>query len=250
MKNNGVIARFVKVGLFMLAFVWLSACSVSRQAAQPLEQPVVGADAKKTGWYRISFEMVWPENQEPSWYMDTLLAHRVIAPVLERYRRDIKLWRFHRRANRDAAGHRFSFIFYATGNTAAYINSAVQNQEPLQKLWSDDRLVRVDYDDPLRNPKPNVEDTSDTHWPLIVQKTWPSFIMGASEMWLGLIREIAEQLQKDEQFDDDALYREVQGQLSRYWREDGQHPFLHHLNALFGYEEMIVVDRNGKAMRF
>lgn len=250
MKNSSSAWRG-KVVLLIMALVFLSACSASRQPAMPVEVPISSGDAKKIGWYRISFEITWPEKQEPSWYMDALLAHRVVAPVLQRYRRDIQLWRFHRRANRDAAGHRFSVIFYTSGISAGQINAAVKTQAPLQTLLADGQLVRVEYDNPQRNDKPNVEDASDSHWPLMIQRTWPSYMMGASEMWLGLIREIAAELHKDAKWDDDAaLYREIQQRLSSYWREEGQHPFLHHLNALFGYEEMIVVDKNGKAMRF
>ena len=82
----------------------------------------------------------------------------------------------------------------------------------------------------------------------MVQKTWPSFIMGASEMWLGLVDELSEQIPGS--VDDDQHYRDVQTELSSFWREQGQHPFLHHLNALFGYEEMIIINRKGEAMLF
>jgi len=244
-----ISAKWLKnVILLVLPILFLSACAVSK--APETSTLFVAGDAQKTGWYRISFEISWPKNQEPSWYMDALLADRVVAPVFEQYRGNIRFWRFHRRANRDAAGHRFSFIFYTSGLTAAHIVAAVKRQPSLQKLLSEKQLVRVDYADPLVNDKPHIEDTSDPHWPLMVQKTWPSFIMGASEMWLGLIRELASEAQKNEKKDDETLYREVQKQLSDFWREQGQHPLLHHLNALFGYEEMIVIDRKGQSMRF
>lgn len=240
-----------KIFWLILSIVLLSACTVSRQPVTPPMRTIpVVEDANEIGWYRISFEITWPKDQEPSWYMDALLADRIVAPVLEQYREKIHSWRFHRRASRDAAGHRFSFIFYTSGFTAAQIIAAVKRQPPLQRLLSDKQLVRVDYADPQVNNKPNIEDTSDPIWPLMVQKTWPSFIMGASDMWLGLVHEFAQAAQKNEKNNDEMLYREVQKQLSAFWREQGQHPLLHHLNALFGYEEMIVIDRNGRSMRF
>lgn len=239
-----------KVFLLLTPLMLLSACAGSTQVEKPIDVVAANEDAKKIGWHQVGFEITWPENQEPAWYMDTLIAHSIVAPVLERYRWDIRLWRFHRRAAHDTAGHRFSFIFYTSAVTAARINAAIKTQPQLQELLAEEKLVKVDYEDPQHNPQPNIENTSDSHWPLMVQKTWPSFIMGASEMWLGLIREIAAEVQKDEKFDDDTLYPEVQKRLSNYWREEGQHPFLHHLNALFGYEEMLIIDRKGKAMRF
>lgn len=238
------------VVLLLAVVLLLSACAASRQPEMPIAVPAVSGEAKTIGWRRVSFEIQWPENAEPSWHIDALLAHRVVAPVLQRNRADIQLWRFHRRAKRDAAGHRFSFIFYSSAATAAHIIAAIKAQPSLQKLLSDEKIVRADYDDPQRNDKPNIADTSDPIWSPIIQKTWPDFIMGASEMWLGLIREIAAERQKQGETDEDTLYRDVQTQLGSIWREEGQHPFLHHLNALFGYEEMLVIDRSGKAMRF
>jgi hypothetical protein len=252
MKNNTDARLRRKIfWLILTPIMLLSSCAVPRQPVTlPMKTAPLAEDANEIGWYRISFEITWPKDQEPFWYMDALLADRVVAPVLEQYRGKIRSWRFHRRANRDAAGHRFSFIFYTSGFTAAQIIATIKQQPPLQRLLSGKQLVRVDYADPKVNNKPNIEDTSDPIWPLMVQKTWPSFIMGASDMWLGLVHELAQAARKNEKNNDETLYREVQKQLSAFWREQGQHPLLHHLNALFGYEEMIVIDRNGRSMRF
>ena len=60
--------------------------------------------------------------------MDVLLAHQLFKPVLLKYAHNIELWRFHRRAGRDKAGHRFSFIFYAREATAtAILNNLAEN---------------------------------------------------------------------------------------------------------------------------
>ncbi len=236
--------------LFFTAMLVLSACSVSKPAGSPVPDVIPKTDAAAKGWWRASYEIDWPEEQDPAWHRDVLLAHRIIAPVLKEHRPAIELWRFHRRAARDGAGHRFSFVFYSTADTAGRIFRVLKANPVAQQLLADHRLVRIDYDDPRHNSKPNVQDTSDPVWPLMVQKTWPSFIMGASEMWLGLISEIAEQLPGKDEPDDEQRYRDVQAQLSSLWREQGQHPFLHHLNALFGYEDMLIINRKGEAMRF
>lgn len=228
----------------------LAGCTVSKPTAVPLAEPLIKQDAKIKGWWKASYEIAWPEEQAPSWYMDVWLAHRVISPVLKDHRPEIQLWRFHRRAMRDKAGHRFSFLFYSSSDTAGRIFNALRANPVSQRLLSKHRLVRIEYDDPRHNSKPDVQDTSDPVWPLMVQKTWPSFIMGASEMWLGLVNEISEQLAGSADLDDERHYRDVQAQLSSLWRENGQHPFLHHLNALFGYEEMVIINRKGEAMLF
>ena len=40
-----------------------------------------------------------------------------------------------------------------------------------------------------------------------------------------------------------AFYQEVNTTLSELWRKEGRHAFLHHLNALFGYEPLIYYEK-------
>ena len=40
-----------------------------------------------------------------------------------------------------------------------------------------------------------------------------------------------------------AVYQEVNATLSQMWREEGRHAYLHHLNALFGYEPLIYYEK-------
>ena len=66
-------------------------------------------DSEEMNWWFIRFQNRWPEEATAEWYLDALIAHRIIAPVYDKYKDRIPLWRFHRRAARDAAGHRFSY---------------------------------------------------------------------------------------------------------------------------------------------
>ncbi|MFP5212895.1 MAG: hypothetical protein ACLGPL_05900, partial [Acidobacteriota bacterium] len=89
-------------------------------------------EVSDTGWWYASFFMNWPQDDEPLWQIDPLLAHKVVAPVLERYGKEIPLWRFHRRAARDQTGHRFSFIFYGSSGTARRIYGALRADPTLR----------------------------------------------------------------------------------------------------------------------
>ena len=40
------------------------------------------------GWWNQRFRMKWPENKEPSWHIDLVLAHKIIAPVLYEHKKD------------------------------------------------------------------------------------------------------------------------------------------------------------------
>jgi len=41
-------------------------------------------------------------------------------------------------------------------------------------------------------------------------------------------------------------YRRVHDEVSALWREHGQYTYLHHLNAIFGYQRLIVRETNLK----
>jgi len=103
------------------------------------------------------------------------------------------------------------------------------------------------YDHPDKIGKPGIADASDPSWPAALQRSWPYYIMGASQMWLQLITETvadmptpsaALSLDQNEQ-----LYKEVNATLTSLWEINGQHAFLHHLNALFGYNPIIFSEK-------
>ena len=113
-------------------------------------------------------------------------------------------------------------------------------------------LIRDGYDDTDSISRPNIEDTSDRSWSSSIQKSWPYYIQGVSEMWLGLIEEVASETSgakapsnlKEEL----TLYEQVNASIEHIWQEEGQHAFLHHLNAIFGYEPIAI--REKRLMNF
>jgi|WetSurMetagenome_2_1015567.scaffolds.fasta_scaffold22586_2 hypothetical protein len=254
-RTKSSVAKAVSVvALTVLAAVLLAGCaSVGPGGVLPVPPTAKEATGpSQNGWWYARFVMNWPADKEPSWYIDPLLAHRVVSPVLDRYGNDIVLWRFHRRAARDQAGHQFSFIFYATPETAREVFAVLQANAMLQDLKDRGVIVRVSCDDTTTITRPNLEDTSDRTWSLPIQKSWPFYIMGVSEMWLNLIREVAGQVPSGGPPSnlDDALgfYRQVNASIDQMWRDEGQHAFLHHLNAIFGYEPLMV--REKRPMNF
>jgi len=214
-------------------------------------QDVAGHPQK--GWWSVRFKIQWPEECDgPLWHVDALLADRVVAPVLNRRRSDIVLWRFHRRAARDDAGHQFSFVFFATRKTADRIYDAIRNNRMLKALEASGTIVAVKVDDTRIIAKPDPCDTSDARWPFSIKKSWPYFIMGASEMWLDLISQAARRCSaKDEPSSPESAleyYRRVNERVEELWRQEGGHALLHHLNALFGYAPLKI--RNRGLMQF
>lgn len=214
--------------------------SGTRPASEPQPKPAA------QGWWYASFRLNWPEGADPGWHLDPLLAVEVVGPVLERHRGAIALWRFHRRAAHDAAGHRFSFIFYSSPEAAAQVFGEIGANPVLRKLESAGLVANASYDSTSAISRPAIGDTSDRNWSDSLQRAWPHFIMGASQTWLELAREYAAQeppAQPDSAAELASKYEKVNATLTERWQEEGGHAFLHHLNALFGYQPVIIHER-------
>jgi hypothetical protein len=201
-----------------------------------------------TGWWYARFRIKWPEDTEPSWHIDLLIAHRIIAPVLLRYNDRIPLWRFHRRAARDAEGHQFSVTFYSTPETAAQIFNTFRSDPLLKRMKKAGVIIQDLYEDTGKVHAPNIEDTSDGNWSPPIRKSWPYFIMGVCRMWLAQIAEIAGSIPVEKRSTSlRALlesYRRINEAIKPLWREQGYHSMLHHLNAIYGYEPVLVREVN------
>ncbi|MGD8961747.1 MAG: hypothetical protein PVF29_13240 [Desulfobacterales bacterium] len=203
--------------------------------------------ASSAGWWYASFRLQWPEKQPVEWYWDLLIADKIIGPVLVQYKDNIDLWRFHRRAVRDEIGHQFSFIFYASAETAYQVFTKIRANELLAEMIITGVVVQERYDEPNQIIRPRIEDTSDASWPAAIQRSWPYYIMGVSQMWLNLISEtLAEMpkfygplsLQENEQ-----QYKKIDAAIGDLWEQNGQHAFLHHLGGLFGYKPILFREK-------
>jgi len=192
-------------------------------------------------WWKCQFRMAWPNN-EPNWAVDLLLAHAVVSPVLSQHADNIPYWRFHRRAARDDVGHQFTFLFYSSPQIASSVFAAINKSEVLENTVKANLLDNVYMNDPKQPKRPHIGDTSDPTWSSELQKHWPTFIMGVSSLWLGLI---SEDMQHSSQNVDDINllldeYQQVETSLASKWRKEGQHALLHHLSAVFGYQPMLI----------
>lgn len=243
-------------GLLVLSacLLAIAGCMTPRQpAVAPVDRPSAKVASSDTSrWWQIRFVFDWPERATPAWHLDLLVAHRVVAPVLEKHREAISLWRFHRRAVRDETGHQFSLIFYAEAVIAGKIFNAMQTVPEVVGLQSSGRLKKMSMGPTGASGGHHIEDTSDPRWSAEVQKSWPWFIMGVSRMWLTLADEkVAARggghrpttLSASINF-----YKELNQTITQVWQQEGEHALLHHLNAIFGYEPLVI--REERLIRF
>lgn len=209
----------------------------------------IKVDTSGTAWWKIYFRIARGESEEPAWHIDSLLADRVLAPIIAGAENRIALWRFHRRAAWDDAGHRLSLIFYSDRDTARALNNEVEKSQMVALLREEGLLVETALADLSAPAAVGLGEAADPSWPDTVQRSWPWFIMGVSQSWLGLIREVKKTrpLAEDASIGElIAYYRGIHEEVSALWREHGQHAYLHHLNALFGYQPLIIRETNLK----
>jgi hypothetical protein len=186
--------------------------------------------------------MSWPLDTNADGAVDLLLAHAVVGPVLQEHAKKIYWWRFHRRAMRDKIGHQFSFLFYTEPSVASEVMEEIKKSEVLQQALKEKIVEKIIFSDPNKTVRQKIEDMSDPHWSPTLQRNWPSFIMGVSALWFGLIDDQMANVTKEDLNESGILgpYRQADTAITSMWRKEGQHAFLHHLSAIFGYEPLMI----------
>lgn len=249
LTRAGAVARIIAAGFLLpLAGACAPEIHVQQDTHAPLPAYTTFEEAGK-GWWKVFFRLAWDQEEQPDWHLDALLADQIMAPIIARAEPRISLWRFHRRAARDDSGHQFSFLFYADAETADMINDGVENSPLAAKLLTagivqEVRLAALDEE-----AAQDIGATSDQAWPEPIRRGWPWFIMGASQSWLRLIDEAKAQRPPPERTTAAGIseyYRGIDEEITRLWREHGQHAYLHHLNAVFGYQLLIIRETNLK----
>jgi hypothetical protein len=243
-----MIDDYRKLAMFMLSvcLLGLTSCASMVQGPKPAAPPPSGYSpqaAERTGfWWACRFKVFWPPDEDPDLTVDLLLAHSVVRPVLRKYESKLIYWRFHRRAAHDKTGHQFSLLFYSDPHTAAEIFGELRSSKPLNDAMEAKIVESITTDDPASPVRPRVEDYSDPSWSPTLQRNWPSFIMGVSALWLGLIDEAMAEAPPCGADIRASLgrYREADAKVSAIWNKEGQHAFLHHLSAVFGYKPMLI----------
>jgi hypothetical protein len=225
--------------ILLFALLILCGCATLPRDVDPT------APAKEdVRWWAVRFRFEWDTNAVPDWYFDLLLAHRVIAPILEDQDESISLWRFHRRARDDKFGHQFSFIFWADSATAQMVKMTIDADPVLSQLRQETKLRKIRFGAVQNKKAAAIENTSDRMWSAPLRQAWPYFIMGVSRTWLSLIDYYSLALREPSDLSQPSLwqdhYQHVDVLITDLWQLEGRHAFLHHLNAIFGYQPLVL----------
>jgi hypothetical protein len=205
-------------------------------ACAPLVPTDEAQETEDLSWHSCRFAVHWPEKEPPAMHVDLFLARDIVKPVLESHGPRIPLWRFHRRAVRDAAGHRFSFIYFTDPRTQASLVYDLQNSVAFKQAGSHNIIDSLSCSDVDYWAGSDIGATADPRWSEPVRDNWPHYIMGVSKLWLGLIDDLATDSSKHGSLAETLdHYRHVDNTLIGIWHEQGEHAFLHHMDAIFGY---------------
>ena len=223
----------------------LSACTRVVVVDTPMEAlpkaTIASGDAGE-GWWDIEFKMSWVEDEEPDWFIDTLIADQVCAPAIAAHADFIALWRFHRRAYPDDIGHRFTLRVFADQLSVEQVLKDIEGSSVLHWLETDGWVESVKMVQRPRLDDPPVARASGVRWSPEIKASWPWFIMGVSQAWLSMIMEVS----KEQGFEGTSKwalldhYREVNERVSVQWQQFGQDAYLHHLSGIFGYVPLVI----------
>ncbi len=249
MTLNRGVRFFGRLTVLACVFVVAGCESLATRTGSPtLTEPDLKAVPSGMEWWAANVKMGFDGASKVRWHLDALLAEQVFGPVLDRHRATIELWRFHRRAAPDQTGHRFSLLFYTDVATAEQVSSELSTSPVLNELVQAGDVKQLVL--PVDNDRKGSDlgAVSDKSWAPAIQKTWPWFIMGVSQHWLALIREIKATAKppisaaKTHAARDD-VYRAINDEVDAQWFRHGQHAYLHHLNAVFGYKPLLLQER-------
>lgn len=194
-------------------------------------------------WYNYRFKIKLPSNQAPRWWVDICLIDSVVRDILTQHGEQIKLWRFHRRVQNDAGGHKFSFLCYCSEKISESIQKLIDEHSVLKCFLDSDILEGHEKED----NGSRIEATSDGMWSIELKKAWPQYIMGVSSLILDLISEIRSHhdlsVSTNNSGDLEKTYSAINKRLIGIWSNEGSEAFLHHINALFGYSYTKVIPR-------
>jgi hypothetical protein len=242
-KPVGALVSALFIGI---SIIMLTSCGPRSTHFPPAMLTTFPSGAHGSGgeksWWICRFKISWPRDTGADGAVDLLLAHAVVEPVLREQCKNLSWWRFHRRAVRDETGHQFSFMFYSSSSVCSQVMEAIRASNTLRQALNAGIVEKISFDDATKPSRPQIEATSDDHWSPALQRNWPSYIMGVSSLWLGLIDDF---MASAPAHGDDVTalleqYREVDSKVTALWRNEGQHAFLHHLSAVFGYEPLLI----------
>lgn len=187
-------------------------------------------------WHFINFKIKWDKKFPVNFFVDLMIIDLLISPTIEKFEPKLILWRLHRSATKD--GHILRFIFYITPKISEDIFKNIE----ANKFYA---FIKKNYLEDLieQEGSQKIEGAGDSNWPQEINKSWPYYIMGVSNMFIKLIKEVKvsinNQPKENSKEELESYYKEIEKKIDDIWLRYGCHSFIHHLSAIIGYKPVI-----------
>lgn len=195
-------------------------------------------------WYKFNFRINSPNIQNPKVWVDIFIIDKIVRDVINDKKSQIVLWTIHRRWKDDQYGHELTFACYTDEKTACWIEEFINENEFYKVLQTNNLIVggtKVPKNEKGTNIRDIADDESTRDWTEELKESWPYYINGCCEMLLCLIKNIKGgknepyDIQSAEQF-----YTQVNNEIIKVWQYFGCRAFFHHINAIFGYQPLLI----------
>jgi hypothetical protein len=181
----------------------------------------------------------------------SMIANEIIAPLIDKFQRDMQVWRFHRTFKPGKEFHPFRFKFYTSDGVEQKITQCVQATALYQELKGLGLLYLKPGEDVTcekLSKEISVKDDNDPNWSEEMKEIWPYYIHGVSRAWLKIIQVITNKekdLPRTSFREEIGFYERVNSDIECEWVKWGHHAMLHHLNAVFGYKHIDILCAQG-----
>lgn len=195
-------------------------------------------DAKMKYWNQYWFD--FNDDKGDYRHIDFSIIRYVVYDIINKYNKDILHWRFHRRFNEDKAGHIFKLFVFTDKSIGQQVKTDIDTNL-LSKLLLTHRILKsIDWKEENKSDGLNdkVEGILDAQkWTIEIKKSWIHFAEGVSKLMMDwILLYDAPKIDSNTNFTEiDKRYKTIQDDFEGKILKDGQHAFIHHLDAFFGY---------------
>jgi len=194
-------------------------------------------------WYSLNFNISLDRNQKPKTWIDIFIIDTIVREVVLQKKAEIKFWRIHRRWADDEHGHELTLDCFTNEEAASEIKSLINNSDYFKILQNRNLLQKFEMVPADTESKTAI--INDTGWPEPLKESWLHYINGCCEMFLNLIGVLKKDIKTDINKTSDISEIEkscieLERKLTEIWKSHGNNAFFHHINAIFGYQQLRI----------
>ncbi len=195
-------------------------------------------------WHCINLKLKCKDVSNPEFFVALAILDLLFAPAVKKFRKDFECWRFHWSSTQND-GHRLKFFFKTSSKKAGEITKFINDLgfcAFAKSEYIETEEIKSEIFGQCESSS-KIETISDENWPGEIQKSWPHYIMGVSDMAIALVEEAKkkqEELNQSDKVKLEEYYKKVEVDVALMWKKYGNHAFFHHLALMLGNKEIAV----------